>query len=145
MPSINKAILVGHLGKDPEIRATTGGKTVANVTIATSEVWKDKATGERKETTEWHNTIFYGSLADIVGQYLKKGSLVYVEGRIQTRKWVDKNGQDRYTTEIIANEMKMLGGKGDKGGDRPKPAASPQQPTNPQQPAADFDDSQIPF
>ena len=111
MASVNKVILVGNLGKDPEIRYMTNGEAVANVSIATSESWKDKTTGEKKEITEWHRLVFYRKLAEIVGQYLKKGSTVYVEGRIRTRKWQDKEGQERYTTEIEANEMQMLGGR----------------------------------
>ena len=113
MASVNKAILIGNLGKDPELKFLPSGQPVANFSIATSEKWKDKSTGETKEQTEWHNIIMFGKLAEIAGQYLKKGSSVFVEGRLQTRKWQDKNGQDRYTTEIIANEMKMLGGRGD--------------------------------
>lgn len=112
MPSVNKVILIGHLGKDPEMRNMTNGKAVANVSIATTDHWKDRNTGEKQERTEWHNLVFYSPLAEIVGQYLHKGSSVFVEGRLQTRKWQDKNGHDRYTTEIVANEMKMLGGKG---------------------------------
>lgn len=108
--SVNKAILVGHLGKDPEVRYMPNGEAVANVTLATSETWKDK-TGEKQEKTEWHNIVFYKRLAEIAGQYLKKGSLIYVEGRITTEKWQDKEGKDRYTTKVVANEMKMLGGK----------------------------------
>jgi single-strand DNA-binding protein len=111
MASVNKAILIGNLGKDPEIRFMPDGKEVANFSIATSESWKDKSTGEKQEKTEWHNITVYGRLAEIVGQYLRKGASVYVEGRLQTRKWQDKNGQDRYTTEIVASEMRMLGGK----------------------------------
>lgn len=111
MASVNKVILVGNLGKDPEIRYMTNGDAVANVTIATSESWKDKASGEKKEITEWHRLVFYRKLAEIVGQYLKKGSTVYVEGRIRTRKWQDKEGQERYTTEIEVSEMQMLGGR----------------------------------
>ena len=111
MASVNKVILVGNLGKDPEIRYMTNGDAVANVTIATSESWKDKASGEKKEITEWHRLVFYRKLAEIVGQYLKKGSTVYVEGRIRTRKWTDKEGQERYTTEIEVTEMQMLGGR----------------------------------
>lgn len=118
MASVNKVILIGNLGKDPEVRYMPSGKAVANVTIATNESWKDKNTGEKQERTEWHNVVFYSPLAEIVGQYLKKGRSVFVEGRLQTRKWQDKNtGQDRYTTEIIANEMKMLGTRSDFGGD----------------------------
>ena len=111
MASVNKVILIGNLGKDPEIRYMTNGEAVANVSIATSESWKDKATGEKKEITEWHRLVFYRKLAEIVGQYLKKGSTVYVEGRIRTRKWQDKEGQERNTTEIEVTEMQMLGGR----------------------------------
>lgn len=109
---INKVILIGNLGGDPEVKYTAGGSAVTNVTIATSENWKDKTTGENQERTEWHRVVFFGKLAEIAGEYLKKGSQVYVEGRLQTRKWQDKEGQDRYTTEIVANEMQMLGGRG---------------------------------
>ena len=119
MASINKVILIGNLGKDPELKFLPSGQPVANFPIATSEKWKDKSTGETKEQTEWHNIIMFGKLAEIAGQYLKKGSSVFVEGRLQTRKWQDKNGQDRYTTEIIANEMKMLGSRGDQSGSQP--------------------------
>lgn len=108
---INKVILVGNLGKDPEVRYMPNGGAVANVTLATSESWKDKQSGEQKERTEWHNVVFYQRLAEIVGEYLKKGSQIYVEGSLRTRKWQDKNGNDRYTTEIIASEMQMLGGR----------------------------------
>jgi single-strand DNA-binding protein len=111
MASVNKVILVGNLGKDPEVRYMTNGDAVANVTIATSDSWKDKTTGEKKESTEWHRVVFYRKLAEIVAQYLKKGSQVYIEGRIRTRKWQDKEGQERYTTEIEAEEMKMLGSR----------------------------------
>ena len=113
---INKVILVGNLGKDPEMRSMPSGGQVASVTIATSEGWKDKQTGESKERTEWHNVVFFNKLADIVGQYLKKGSQVYVEGSLRTRKWQDKEGHDRYTTEIVAAEMQMLGGRGGSAG-----------------------------
>lgn len=117
MASINKAILIGHLGKDPEVRYMPNGKAVANVPMATSDSWKDRTTGEKQERTEWHNLVFYSPLAEIVGQYLRKGSQIFVEGRLQTRKWQDKNtGQDRYMTEIIINEMKMLDKKGDRSG-----------------------------
>ncbi len=108
--SVNKVILVGRLGKDPETRYMTNGEAVTNVSLATSENYKDKS-GEKQERTEWHNLVFYRRLAEIAGEYLKKGSMVYVEGRIQTRKWQDKEGKDRYTTEIIVNEMTMLGSK----------------------------------
>lgn len=113
---VNKVILVGNLGKDPEVRYMPNGGAVANVTVATSEQWKDKQTGEQKERTEWHNVVFYQRLAEIVGEYLKKGSQIYVEGSLRTRKWQDKSGNDRYTTEIIASEMQMLGGRGGGGG-----------------------------
>ena len=124
MASVNKVILIGNLGKDPEVRYMPSGKAVANVSIATSDSWKDRNTGEKQERTEWHNVVFYSPLAEIVGQYLRKGSSVFVEGRLQTRKWQDKNGQDRYTTEIIANEMKMLGGRAS--GSAPFPAEGPE-------------------
>ncbi len=109
---VNKAILVGNLGRDPEIRYSPSGAAVANVSIATTDSWKDKNTGEQQERTEWHRVVFFGRLAEIVGEYLKKGSQVYVEGRIQTRKWQDKEGNDRFTTEIVASDMQMLGGRG---------------------------------
>jgi len=108
--SVNKVILIGRLGKDPETRYMTSGEAVTNATLATSETWKDKS-GEKQEKTEWHNLVFYRRLAEIAGEYLKKGSQVYVEGKLQTRKWQTKEGQDRYTTEIVVNEMTMLGGK----------------------------------
>ncbi|MBS1270116.1 MAG: Single-stranded DNA-binding protein [Gammaproteobacteria bacterium] len=113
---VNKAILIGHLGRDPEVRYTPSGAAVANVSIATTETWKDKQTGEQQERTEWHRVVFFSRLAEIVGEYLKKGSQVYVEGRLQTRKWQDKEGNDRFTTEVVANEMQMLGGRGGGGG-----------------------------
>ena len=111
MASVNKAIIVGNLGKDPEVRYTASGEAMCNITVATSENWKDKATGEKKELTESHRISFFGKLAEICGQYLKKGSQVYVEGSIRTRKWTDKDGQERYTTEIRGDEMKMLGSR----------------------------------
>lgn len=110
---VNKVILVGNLGKDPEVRYSPNGQAVANVTIATSESWKDKTSGEKQERTEWHRIVFFGRLAEIAGEYLKKGAQIYIEGRLQTRKWQDKDGHDRYTTEIVANEMQMLGGRPD--------------------------------
>jgi len=116
---VNKAILIGHLGRDPEVRYSPSGAAVANVSIATTEAWKDKQTGEQQERTEWHRVVFFGRLAEIVGEYLKKGSQVYVEGRLQTRKWQDKEGNDRYTTEVVANDMQMLGGRGGGGGGGP--------------------------
>lgn len=108
---LNKAILIGNLGADPEVRYMPAGGAVANITLATSMRWKDKQTGEKKEATEWHRVVFFNRLAEIAGEYLKKGSQIYVEGRIQTRKWQDQNGQDRYTTEIVASEMHMLGSR----------------------------------
>lgn len=115
MSSVNKAIILGRLGKDPEMRYMPNGDAVANVTIATSESWKDKQSGEKRETTEWHRVVFFRKLAEIAGQYLKKGSQVYIEGKITTRKWQDKDGQERYTTEIVANDMTMLGGRSEGG------------------------------
>jgi single-strand DNA-binding protein len=111
MASVNKVILIGNLGRDPETRYLPDGGAVTNVSVATTDVWKDKS-GEKQERTEWHRVAFFGRLAEIAGEYLKKGSPVYIEGRLQTRKWQDKDGQDRYTTEIVANEMKMLGSRG---------------------------------
>jgi single-strand DNA-binding protein len=114
---INKVILVGNLGQDPETRSMPSGKAVTNIRIATSESWRDKQTGEQKEQTEWHTVVFFDRLAEIAAEYLKKGSQVYVEGRLRTRKWQDKTtGADRYSTEIVANEMQMLGGRGGAGG-----------------------------
>jgi single-strand DNA-binding protein len=113
---INKAILIGNLGNDPEVRYMPNGSAVTNISLATSEVWKDKQTGEQHDRTEWHRVVFFSRLAEIAGEYLKKGSKVYVEGRIQTRKWQDKNGQERYTTEIIANEMQILDSRNSGGG-----------------------------
>jgi single-strand DNA-binding protein len=115
MASVNKVILVGNLGRDPETRYTTGGDAVTNIRLATTDTWKDKA-GEKQERTEWHNIVFYGRQAEIAGEYLKKGRQIYVEGRLQTRKWQDKEGQDRYTTEIIADRMQMLGSREGGGG-----------------------------
>ena len=111
MASVNKVILIGNLGRDPETRYMPNGEAVTNITLATTETWKDRTSGERQEKTEWHRVTFYRRLAEIAGEYLKKGSQVFVEGRLETRKWTDKEGKDRYTTEIIANEMKMLGSR----------------------------------
>ncbi len=128
---INKVILVGNLGQDPEVRYTTSGAAVTNITVATTESWTDKNTGQKQEKTEWHRVVFFGRLAEIAGEYLRKGRQVYIEGRLQTRKWQDKNGQDRYTTEIVANEMQMLGGN-PSGGQAPFGGA-PAAPNNRQQ------------
>lgn len=144
---VNKVILVGNLGKDPEVRYTPSGLAVANITIATSEGWKDKQSGEMQEKTEWHRVVFYQRLAEIAGEYLRKGSKVYVEGRLQTRKWQDKNtGQDRYTTEIIASEMQMLDSKGGSSDNSSyeKPAAAATG-TADAAPALDSFDDDIPF
>ena len=116
MASVNKVIIVGNLGRDPETRYMPNGEAVTNVAVATTESWKDKNSGEKKELTEWHRITFYRKLAEIAGQYLKKGSQVYVEGRLQTRKWTDKDGVERYTTEIIADTMQMLGSRQGMGG-----------------------------
>lgn len=115
--SVNKVILIGNLGKDPEVRYTPNGLAVTNITIATTEVWKDKTSGENQDRTEWHRIVLYNRLAEIAGEYLRKGSKVFIEGRLQTRKWQDKNtGQDRYTTEIVADSLQMLDSKGGSGG-----------------------------
>lgn len=157
---VNKVILIGNLGKDPEVKYFPSGGALCNVTIATSESWKDKTTGEQKERTEWHNVVFNNKLAEIAGQYLKKGSKVYVEGSLRTRKW-EKDGVDRYTTEVLVQEMQMLDGKPGGGGESSgggggysrsssyeKPAGSaPRQQAAPA-PAADdsgFSDDDIPF
>jgi single-strand DNA-binding protein len=135
MASVNKVIIVGNLGRDPETRYMPNGEAVTNIAVATTESWKDKNSGEKKELTEWHRITFYRKLAEIAGQYLKKGSQIYVEGRLQTRKWTDKEGAERYTTEIIADTMQMLGSRQGMGGGAPSmdddygsaPAAAPRQ------------------
>jgi single-strand DNA-binding protein len=119
MASVNKVIIVGNLGRDPETRYMPNGEAVTNVAVATTESWKDKNSGEKKELTEWHRITFYRKLAEIAGQYLKKGSQIYIEGRLQTRKWQDKDGVERYTTEIIADSMQMLGSRQGGGGGGP--------------------------
>ena len=158
MASVNKVILVGNLGRDPEVRYSPEGAAICNVSIATTSNWKDKTSGERKEETEWHRVVFYNRLAEIAGEYLRKGRAVYVEGRLKTRKWQNKEGQDVYTTEIIADQMQMLGGReaGGEGGAmgggeaaRARAARPPQAP-RPQAPAAGADalgtiDDDIPF
>jgi single-strand DNA-binding protein len=166
MASVNKVIIVGNLGRDPEIRYMPSGDAIANIAVATSYKSKDRNTGEQKELTEWHRISFFGRLAEIVGQYLKKGSSVYVEGRLQTRKYTDKDGIERYATDIIAENMQMLGGRQGMGGDagmgmddsggydappsRPAPRQAPPAPAarpQPQRPAPNFSDmdDDIPF
>ena len=163
MAAVNKVILVGNLGADPEVRYMPNGDAVANIRMATTESWKDKNTGEKKELTEWHRIVFYRRLAEIVDTYLKKGSAIYVEGRIRTRKWQDKEGQERYTTEIEANEMQMLGGTKSGGksdsntGSNNNPGTDPneyaarsgggvkQAPPQAASKAPAFDDDDIPF
>ena len=144
MAGVNRVIIIGHLGNDPEIRTMPNGEQVANITVATSESWTDKNTGERKESVEWHHIVLYRRLAEIAAQYLHKGSQVYVEGRLKTRKWQDNNGQDRYTTEIQGDNLQMLGGRQDK----PKQAKSSKEKPEPLSAMAEqgdsFDDG-IPF
>lgn len=148
---VNKVILVGNLGRDPEVKYTASGAAVANVTVATTESWSDKQTGEKQEKTEWHRVVFFRRLAEIVGEYLRKGSQVYIEGKLQTRKWQDQNGQDRYTTEIVANEMQMLGSRGDAGAGQQQGSSGfrSNQPAQQAAPAPqsdnDFADDDIPF
>lgn len=168
---INKVIIIGNLGGDPEVKYMPSGDAVANLTVATSESWKDKATGEQKEKTEWHRVAIFGKLAEIAGEYLRKGSQVYLEGQLQTRKWQDQQGNDRYSTEIVLQGfngvMQMLGGKSDGGGQQQQTQQPQQQYNAPQQqqvpqqqyqqqpqqqaqpqynnPPQDFDDSKIPF
>lgn len=155
---VNKCILIGHLGNDPEIRYIPSGGAVTNLTLATSESWRDKQTGEMKEKTEWHRVVIFGKLAEIAGEYLRKGSQVYIEGSLQTRKWQDQGGQDRYTTEVVVNvggSMQMLGGNGGNQAGSQKPQSQglgqPHQPQQPKQqtpqypePPMDFSDD-IPF
>lgn len=142
---INKVILIGNLGADPERRATAGGASVTSLRIATSESWKDKTSGEQQERTEWHRVKLFGRLADIAAEYLRKGRQVYIEGSLRTDKYTDKDGNERYTTEVIANEMQMLGGA--EGAARQAPARQRPQTSAPAQtaPAADFEDDDIPF
>ncbi|MDY4281588.1 MAG: single-stranded DNA-binding protein [[Pasteurella] mairii] len=155
MAGVNKVIIVGNLGNDPEIRTMPNGEAVANISVATSESWLDKMTNERREVTEWHRIVFYRRQAEVAGEYLRKGSKVYVEGRLRTRKWQDQNGQDRYTTEIQGDVLQMLDSRSDRSNayaqtsaPRPmattKPASAPQQPKSPEPPLDDFDDN-IPF
>lgn len=146
MASVNKVILLGNLGKDPETRYMTNGEAVTNCSIATSESWKDKS-GEKQVKTEWHNLTFYRKLAEIAGEYLKKGSTIYVEGKLQTRKWQDKEGKDRYTTEIIVHELTMLGGKPvqDDKQSSPEPKANEQKPEPKSPPGFDNFSDDIPF
>ena len=145
---INKVILVGNCGKDPETRYMPSGGGVTKISVATSESWKDKQTGETKDRTEWHNVVFFGRLAEIAGEYLRKGSQVYIEGSLRTNKWQDKNGQDRYTTEIVANEMQMLGSRGGSGGGggdySPQQKSAPASKPEPAMADDGFDDD-IPF
>ena len=143
---INKVILVGNLGADPEVRYMPSGGAVTNIRVATTDSWRDKESGEQQERTEWHSVALFGRLGEIAGEYLRKGRQVYIEGRIRTRKWQDRDGNDRYTTEIIANEMQMLGGRGDTGGApaRPAQAAAPAAAAAGTTDSGDFDDD-IPF
>ena len=146
---VNKVILVGTCGKDPETRYMPSGGAVTSISVATNESWKDKQTGEKQERTEWHNITFFGRLAEIAGEYLKKGSQVYIEGSLRTEKWQDKQGQDRYTTKIIASEMQMLGSRSGGGGDtswNQQASNAPAQPPSPAStpPVDDFDDD-VPF
>jgi single-strand DNA-binding protein len=127
---INKVILVGNLGADPETRYAASGSAITNIRVATSESWRDKQTGENQERTEWHRVVFFNKLAEIAGEYLRKGSQVYVEGSLRTRKWQDQSGQDRYSTEIVANEMQMLGGRSGDGGQRQNPGGGQGQAQN---------------
>ncbi len=132
MASVNKVILIGNLGQDPEVKYMPSGGAVTNISIATTENWKDKASGEKKEKTEWHRVVFFNRLAEIVGEYLRKGSQVYIEGQLRTNKWQDQSGADRYSTEIVAREMTMLGGKAGGSSDF-SPPPSQQQGQQPQQ------------
>lgn len=147
MASINKVILVGNLGRDPEVRYMPDGQAVCNLSLATTDTWKDKTSGEKKEATEWHRIVFYGRAAEVAGEYLKKGSQVFVEGSIRTRKWQDKEGNDRYTTEIKGDLMQMLGAKPAGSGDRQDTDQRDSRPAPAKKPAGKFDDMEddIPF
>lgn len=151
MSSLNQVNIIGRLGRDPEVRYSPSGDAICNISIATSETWKDKNSGEKKEATEWHRVVMYGKLAEIAGEYLKQGSLVYIQGKLKTRKWQDKDtGADRYSTDIQASEMKMLGSKSDGGGSnggqrqQQQAPAQKQRQQAPAQNQADLDDD-IPF
>lgn len=145
---INKVILVGNLGQDPEYRESQSGMGMANISIATSDSWKDKNTGEIKEKTEWHRVVLFGKLAEVANEYLKKGSQVYIEGKLQTRKWQDQQGQDRYSTEVVVNPiggvMQMLGGRNSDNQPNSQKSAQPNNTTQNNQPTVEFDDD-IPF
>ena len=146
MAGVNKVIIIGNLGNDPDMRYMPSGEAVANLSIATSETWTDRNTGEKREKTEWHRVVAFRKLAEIIGQYCKKGDQIYIEGKLQTRKWADKNGQDHYTTEIIADQMQMLGGKEDRGqrerqNEKPGRFSDPPPNSAPQT----FNDDMIPF
>jgi single-strand DNA-binding protein len=143
MSSVNLVMLVGNLGADPEVRSLPDGNTVCNIRMATTDSWKDKATGEKKEATEWHRVVLYRKLGEVAGRYLKKGSSVYIEGRLRTRKWQDQNGQERYTTEIEASEMKMLGPRPTSSQEEAAPKATSNPPTFAPNPYGVDDD--IPF
>ncbi|WP_290652336.1 single-stranded DNA-binding protein [Aquisalimonas sp.] len=146
---VNKVILIGNLGADPEVRYSPSGAAVTNVRLATTDAWRDKQTGEQQERTEWHRVVFFGKLAEIAGEYLRKGSKVYIEGRLQTRKWQGQDGQDRYTTEVVTNDMQMLDGRGGGGGGMgasegaSRSSGQPASKSSPE-PVDDFDDD-IPF
>lgn len=145
---VNKAILIGNLGADPETRYTASGAAVTNIRLATTDTWKDRESGEQQERTEWHRVVFFGRLAEIVAEYLRKGSQCYIEGRIQTRKWQGQDGQDRWTTEIVASDMQMLGSRG--GGSYPSPSSDSEsggqrQKSKAAEPAGDDFDDDIPF
>ncbi len=142
---VNKVILIGNLGNDPDVRYTQAGAAVANISLATSDTWRDKETGNQQERTEWHRIVFFGRLAEIVSEYLRKGAKVYVEGRLQTRKWQDKEGHDRYTTEIVANEMQMLDSKGNSGDVHQPPAKPAASRHSDAQADSAFVDDDIPF
>lgn len=145
MRGVNKAIVVGHLGNDPEVRNLPSGASVCSMSVATTEKWKDKATGEAKEATEWHRISLFGRLAEIAAEYLRKGSLVYIEGSLRTRKWQDKQGNDRYSTEIVANELQMLGSRNGANGGGGAPSRAPADKPAPAADQGFKDDDDIPF
>ena len=147
MAAINKVILIGNVGKDPEIRYTPNGSAICNISVATTRSWKDKTSGEKQEEVEWHRVVMYDRLAEIAGEFIKKGKPIYIEGRLKTRKWQNKEGQDVYTTEIIAHEMQLLGSRDDSqpAAPRPAPAAAAKAAAKPSAGFDEFDDGEPPF
>lgn len=140
MASVNKVIVIGNAGKDPEVRYTPSGAAICNLTLATSRKWKNKESGDMQEETEWHRVVLYDRLAEVAGEYVKKGKPVYIEGRLKTRKWQDKEGKDNYTTEIVAGSLQLLGGREDASSKSGTPSKAPARPASAPKPSSNFDD-----